>query len=94
MSGFGGPSDAEVRLALAELIRGDEEWADDLRRELRKVVGWRDNTWVAYPGTSSEHERAKVEVSCEMWDGSLTTYVYDGPFSYLITRLAQVVDDY
>jgi hypothetical protein len=92
--GFGGPSDGEMRMALAELIRQDETLDIELRRSLRVVTGWRNATYVSYPGTSSEHERASIEVFYETWDGIECTYTYDGAFGYLLGTLEGMVNNY
>lgn len=98
MSGFGGPTDAEMRLAMAEWMRScewlEQELTEADRRSIRKVIGWRDATTVRYPGMSCEYEAGAVDITYETWDGEQRTFTWDGDFGYLVRVLTDVVNNY
>lgn len=95
MSAFEGPSDGELRLALAELIRDDDVQLDEpQRRAVRRVVYWADASRTRYPGTSSTWEEHAIEVTYETWDGGRLTWRWMGSYLELLERLARLVEDY
>lgn len=94
---FAGPTDAEIRMAMAEWLRGLDDWTgltDANRRELRKVTGWRDATVVLYPGASCEHERAAVDIFYATWDGEDRIFTWEGELGYLVRLLTEVMERY
>lgn len=85
------PGKGELLMALAEYVRNDVSLDVDVRRELREVVGFSEDTEVRYPQCSCRWEVVTVKVYYETWDGELAHVEIQERMSALLTDLEETV---
>ena len=92
---FGGPSEGELRLAMAEMIRRDPILPIEEQRDVRAVVSWWGEVVPRYPGTSSYWEEFYVKVLYSLWSDpdEQKIYLIEGTYEQLLPKLAQLVED-
>lgn len=88
------PGKGELLMALAEYVRNDMSLDVDVRREVREVVGYQEDTVVRYPDCSCRWEIVTVIVYYETWDGELAHVEIEDNLASLITELQKTVEDY
>lgn len=88
------PGKGELLMALAEYVRNDMSLDVDVRREVREVVGYQEDTVVRYPDCSCRWEIVTVIVYYETWDGELAHVEIEDNLTSLITELQKTVEDY
>lgn len=89
------PNEGELRMALAEYLRRDESIDIVIRKEIREVVHYREETETRRPGCRTcEYDVVTVFVYYETWDGELALLEIDRKFADLISELEATVNEY
>lgn len=89
-----GPSNGEVCISLAELIRQDETLDLAQRRNVKTVNSWKDDSHWRYPGTSSAWVQHQIVIYYTNWDDEYESYTFSGTEKELFDRLAELVENY
>lgn len=85
------PGKGELLMALAEYVRNDVSLDVDVRREVREVVGFNEDTEVRNPNCSCRWVVITVVVYYETWDGELAHVEIEKNMADLITELEETV---